>query len=61
MGCGFAFSEEVIEETEEKRRAAFSALTELTSEGELDPEEASQALNDLISQRVQAALDQHHS
>lgn len=61
MKCGFALSHQAAKEAKEKQRAAFDALPELLDDDSIDGEEAKEALDQLISQRVQIALDQRQS
>lgn len=61
MNCGFALSLEAAQEADQKQRAALEALPELLNGKNVDPEEAADTLDQLISRQVQAALEEHHS
>lgn len=62
MWCHFALSHEAAKDAETKREAALRAVTELTDEEDIGDAEAAIALNGLIDERVQSALDeQRHS
>jgi integrase len=61
MWCGFALSHRAAREAEEKQRAALDSVPELLADERVDPQDATETLNDLISRKVQAALEQHYS
>lgn len=61
MYCGFALSHQAAQEAKEKQRAAFEALPELLDGHNIDPQDATEALNLIIDQKVQGALEQFHS
>lgn len=61
MWCGFALSHQAAQEAEEKQRAAFEALPELLDNDNIDRQDATEALNLIIDQKVQGALEQFQS
>lgn len=62
MWCHFALSHDAAQEAEAKQKAALTAIAELSDEEDIGDAEAADALNSLIAERVQAALDeQRHS
>jgi integrase len=59
MWCNFALSEEAVEEAQTRQELGLQAVGRLVSEKGLSPEEAAEAIQKTVDERVQRALDGH--
>jgi integrase len=59
MWCNFALSEEAVQEARARQELGLQAVGRLVKEKDLSPDEASEAIQRTVDERVQAALSDH--